>query len=289
MSDNPPILVIRGPLELRIVLVDIDELRHHEELIPELLEELAAEIERDGYLKHPVIVDEETMVVIDGSHRIEALRALGCRRVPACLVRYRDPRITVGCWYRTLRGPQGLRELGRGLEEELGLRLEECGRVEPHEVGRPPTALALTDGKTYLKVLAEFEHKEEAWGLVKRVEGFLTSRGFEVGFDTEEDALSKLSSGRVAMVLMTPRIEKDDVIRAARSGRVFPHKATRHVIPARPLFLNIPLEALRDTRPKEVVEEELKKRFSRKKIKRLPPGLLIEDRRYEEEVYVIEP
>ena len=37
------------------------------------------------------------------------------------------------------------------------------------------------------------------------------------------------------------------------------------------------------------LEEELRKLFSSKKVKKLPPGLLIEDRRYEEEVYIIEP
>ena len=289
MSEDSPILVIKGPIELRIELVDLYALRHHEELIPELLRELTDEIEKDGYLKHPVIVDEKTLVVIDGSHRIEALKALGCRHIPACLVKYEDPKISVGCWYRTFRGQDTLEELVEELRGELGLRVEPCGRIGPSEVGEPPVALVLTDGKSYFKVVSDFEHKDEAWELVKKVEGFLRSKGLEVGFETEEDALAKLESGQVDLVLMTPRIGKEDVIKAAVSGRVFPHKATRHVIPARPLFLNIPLEALRDARPREVVEEELRKLFSSKKVKKLPPGLLIEDRRYEEEVYIIEP
>ena len=37
------------------------------------------------------------------------------------------------------------------------------------------------------------------------------------------------------------------------------------------------------------MEEELRQLLSSKKVKKLPPGLMIEDRRYEEEVYIIEP
>jgi len=289
VNEDSPILVIRGPIELRIELVDIKSLKHHEELIPDLLRELIDEIEEDGYLKHPVIVDEKTLVVIDGSHRIEALKALGCRHIPACLVRYEDPKISVGCWYRTFKGEDTLEELARKLREKLGLHVEPCGQVDPSEVGKPPVALVLTDGRSHFKVISNFEYKEKAWKLVKQVEEFLRSEGFEVGFETEEDALAKLESGQVDLVLMTPRIGKEDVIRAALSGRIFPHKATRHIIPARPLFLNIPLDALKDARPREVVEEELRQLLSSKKVRKLPPGLMIEDRRYEEEVYIIEP
>ncbi|MEM1550822.1 MAG: ParB N-terminal domain-containing protein, partial [Candidatus Bathyarchaeia archaeon] len=42
----------------------------------------------DGVLKKPIVVDETTKVIIDGHHRVEALRLLGCKRVPACCVDY---------------------------------------------------------------------------------------------------------------------------------------------------------------------------------------------------------
>ena len=289
MSSSSPILIIKGPVELKIALLDIGSVHHHEELIPDLLEELVREIRRDGFLKHPIIVDEETLVVIDGSHRVEALRALGCKFVPACLVRYGDPRISVGCWYRTLKGLSTLTEVIERLRKGLGLDVKASPRLRPEDVGRPPIALALTDGRSYASVVGEFKEAWEAWALVKRVEGFLRSLGFRIGFETEEDALKKLSSGEADLVLMTPRVKKADVIRAALSGRTFPHKTTRHTVPARPLFLNIPLDALRAGKPKHLIEGELREKLSAKKVKKLPPGSLVEGRRYEEEVYVVEP
>ena len=268
--------------------MEIGLLHHHEEVVPELLRALTRQIERDGVLKHPVVVDEATLVILDGTHRVEALRALGCRLVAACLVDYREPRIELKSWYRTVRGASSLRELVPILESQLGLRVEFCTKLRPEEVGVPPVALGLADGHGFARVLGDFNDKSEAWTLVKEVEGALRELGFEIGFEPEEDAMSKLGRGGAGVILMTPRITKQDVVRTALSGRVFPHKATRHVIPARPLFLNIPLEALRGDRPLRAVEEELRELLASRKLRRVPPGQLIEGRRYEEEVFVLE-
>ena len=284
---SSPIMVVERPVRHEVVLLDIGRVRHHEEVVPELLEALREEIARDGFLKHPILVDKATLVVLDGTHRVEALRALGCRRVVACLVDYRDPRITLGCWYRTLRWPGGLDEVVRRLRE-TGLRVEPSRDLEPEEVGKPPTALALTDGQRYARVLADFRDKWEAWSLVKRVERTLARLGLRVGFEVERDALVALARGRADVVLMTPKLTKEDVVRTALSGRVFPHKATRHVIPGRPLFLNVPLEALRANRPLEELERELREAISCRSRRRCPPGTVIEGRRYEEEVVVLE-
>ena len=289
MSHRPSCpFVIEGPIKLKISIVDIDRLHHHEELVPGFLSQLAQEIERDGYLKHPVIVDERTLVVLDGTHRVEALKTLGCKRVVVCLIDYEDPRVSLGCWYRTLKGSFSFQELLGSLREELGLEIEFSDDLRPEEVGIPPVALGLTDGKSYARVLYDFEEKCKAWGLVKKVETALRRRGLEIGFEVEEDALRKLVEGSVDAVLMTPRITKRDVVKTALSGRVFPHKTTRHVIPARPLFVNIPLGMLREDRPLEELDAQLKRMLEARRIVRLPPGRVIEGRRYEEEVFLLE-
>jgi hypothetical protein len=82
---------------VKIALVPIDELRPHEKGSPLYLELLRQEILRDGMLKYPVIVDEETHVVLDGMHRWLALKSLGYKHVPAMLVdAFQKPAIRVG-------------------------------------------------------------------------------------------------------------------------------------------------------------------------------------------------
>jgi len=79
-------------------LLELARLRSHEQVDESALRALAAEIQRDGRLLQPVIVDAESLVILDGHHRVSALRDLGCRLVPAYLVDYGDPAITVGSW-----------------------------------------------------------------------------------------------------------------------------------------------------------------------------------------------
>jgi len=67
-------------------------------LFLKMLENLAAEIRMDEALRHPVIVDKESFVVLDGMHRVAALKILNCQRIPACLVNYKSPSISVGAW-----------------------------------------------------------------------------------------------------------------------------------------------------------------------------------------------
>jgi len=101
----------------RVDIVNIYELRPHEAVIESRVAELIKDfLERRVILK-PILVDEATMTILDGHHRVEALKRLGKKRVPAILVNYFDDLlIAVASWrdgfhvskgsviYRSLRG-----------------------------------------------------------------------------------------------------------------------------------------------------------------------------------------
>jgi hypothetical protein len=78
-----------------IRIVEISLLRGHERLNSQRLDNLKAEIKSDGILKRPIAVDMNTNVVLDGHHRIGALRLLGCFKVPVLFVDYQSPKIGV--------------------------------------------------------------------------------------------------------------------------------------------------------------------------------------------------
>lgn len=84
--------------EPRVVLVPIDSLRSHEEVIEKHVNELIKAIASAKKLYYPVLVDEETMIVLDGHHRVEALKRLGAKFIPAILVDYRSNDVIVGSW-----------------------------------------------------------------------------------------------------------------------------------------------------------------------------------------------
>jgi hypothetical protein len=81
-----------------IVFIRIEELREHEEIRPDYLEELKNEILSDGMLKMPIAVDRSTYIILDGHHRLHALKKIGCKKIPAILVDYQSPEIEAIPW-----------------------------------------------------------------------------------------------------------------------------------------------------------------------------------------------
>ena len=113
-------------------LIDSAALIPHEEVEEERLLLLVKEITRDGTLNSPVMVDRSSMVILDGHHRVKALRLLGCHLTPAYLVDYRHPSITVTQWRSDV-------PVNKGTVVEAGLSGHPYPpRVSRHRWGLPP-------------------------------------------------------------------------------------------------------------------------------------------------------
>jgi len=82
----------------RYALVELDTLRPHEHTQPALLGKTIDAIRTDGFVRRPILVESRHLVILDGHHRYEALRRLGCKRTPAYLVDYEDEAIVLTTW-----------------------------------------------------------------------------------------------------------------------------------------------------------------------------------------------
>ena len=81
-----------------VVLVETVSLRGHEEVIPDNLETRTAKLLSKGFYK-PIIVDRESMVILDGHHKWTAAKSLGLARVPVIMVDYLvDEGVLVDVW-----------------------------------------------------------------------------------------------------------------------------------------------------------------------------------------------
>ncbi|MBE0512032.1 ParB N-terminal domain-containing protein [Candidatus Bathyarchaeota archaeon] len=278
-------LIIHPNIKLEIRLEKVENLHIHEEVIPDILRKLTEDIRADGYFKHPIIVDSKTLVALDGIHRVAAAENLGCRFIPVCLVEYDNPHIKVGCWCRVINHSSNLEKLVRSVRE-LGFTVEECRRETAHKlVNERKATTAIMSRSRCFAVYGPQKNIREIYDAIKQIELKLRSEGYSIGYDTESDAQDKVSSGKTLSMFITPKVSKKDVITAALRGEVFTHKTTRHVIPVRPLFVNVPLEWLHDTLSLKKANENFVEHLSKKQITRLPPGQIL-DRRYEEELYV---
>lgn len=281
-------VVSHEKLSLYITLLDINDLHLHEEILPDILSQLARSIELDGCLNHPVIADKKSFVVLDGMHRVAALEKLGCKWVPVCLVDYKNPAITVGCWYRAIKGDNALESIVTQARQ-ASLTVEEVKNIDDTKVGVSPIVAAVKNRRKSFLVCSSFRSLKEAYDLIKQIEEGLRKLSFEVWYETELDALKKLREHKVDVVLLTPKLSKSSIINTALSGRVFSHKATRHVIPARPLYLNVPLSLLRSSeKTLDEVNSELKRLLQKRRLKHVAAGSILNGRRYEEDLYLFE-
>ncbi len=75
-------------VKVRFALLPIRDLKTHETSEPERVRRVMRQIQSTGVVRKAIAVDANSMVVLDGVHRLSALKILGCARVPAWLIDY---------------------------------------------------------------------------------------------------------------------------------------------------------------------------------------------------------
>jgi hypothetical protein len=267
-----------------LALVELSSLHIHEEIIPEKMDELVEKIPHDGVWIHPIIVDRSSLVVLDGMHRVAAAKEIGYKYIPVCLVDYENPNIHIGCWYRmfkSLSADEARRALG-----EAVMTATERGYDEAHRLVEGRKAVtAIFAGDWCLAATDKSTDIKERYESIKRVETLLQEHGHHIGYSTDKDAPTRVASGEYGAGLMTPTVTKREVVEVALKGMVFSQKTTRHIIPARPMFVTVPTEWLKGGLEPEEANARLRKHLASKRVEKLPPGQIL-DRRYDEELYV---
>jgi ParB-like nuclease domain len=263
-----------GKINLRVI--PIAQLRPHEETVGRLSESLGRSLVRDGVQRDPVVVDEATGIVLDGMHRVEALKRMGARSVVAYLVDYSDPQVRLYRWYRFVKRPG----IGKAREIIGELGLEKIGPLGSGPQAPPGDRLVVTyRGEAYGARVAGDIGADT--GAMRSFDRAAAERGLKVEFMDEASASSGLLGGDY-LFLLTPRFGKEDVLRAGRDGKLFPPKSTLHVFPVRPLGLDYPLKDLRAGR------DTLESLFSSKTPRLIEAPSSFRGRTYREGILVFE-
>ena len=253
-------------------------LRPHEEVIPSHVKRKASEMTRDGVQKDPIIIDQDTLTVLDGMHRLAAFSALGVENSVCCAVDYSSRGVTLERWarvYGVTKGTQ-LRDVPRlaGLTRRATL-------AQAFEAldGRDTGLALLTPDAAYVP-----EGKLDIDQTIDRIASFdrlSESEGWGREFVSEEDVDVPLQAG-TKVVLLVRKLRKEDVVNAARSGKLFPCKTSMHRIDPRPVAVNFPVSELNGA-----TSASLKKKLEGSKERLLPAGSLYEGRRYKERLLLL--
>jgi hypothetical protein len=277
--------IIHPRITLEIILEEVDTLLFHEQTLESLHHELVTELASDQCLKHPIIVDRQNRVVLDGTHRLAATRELGCRFIPICLVDYNNPNVVIGCWHRVISPRSDIERVTRTIKD-MGFHLEEMCLPEARDLVEKREATAsITSNSTCFVIRGNHTDIKDIYDTIQKIEHTLRSEGYSISYETESDAFNHLASGDGYSLLMVPTVSKDEVVNIALSGQVFSYKTTRHVIPLRPLFVNASFEWLYSPLSPEHLNIRFARHLSTKQFERLPPNRIF-DRRYDEELHV---
>jgi hypothetical protein len=269
-----------------LTFIEIDELIPHEEIIPSLLDSVVSELRATGMLIHPVVVSSQHHVILDGNHRVEALRRIGAKRVLAYQVDYYSEEVAVKRWFRSVSGNVDVEELIRRVAGTLNVEVLRTGREESIESlksdVRAIASILDQNGSAFLLRSGSPVPTYRAYAMMAEIDRALAP--FELSYETEDMALARLERKERRIVVASRPIRKEEVIESALKGMRFPPKSSRHVVRGRVLFAMVPLEVLQSG--DEIAAESYLRHLGGLRVMSLPPGSTI-DRIYEEEVKVI--
>ena len=260
----------------------LEFLKPHEETIEEELLSLSRSISRDKVLRHPLVADFKTGVVLDGNHRLVALKQMNCRLAPVALVDYRNPEIMIERWYRVVRSAKlddlQVRLQGHG----LNMRYEDPATAA-ELLNRRRVAAVIEDQARSLVFSSQSQEPLDCFRTSFSVETFLRQTGLSVSYLDKRPEIIPEDT----LILSTIKLEKEEVVAVASSGRLYPPKSTRHLIPSRPLGIRVPIEWLAIYKP-EIAQAKLMDHLGKMRLRRAEKGSIVGSRKYEEEVFVFE-
>lgn len=251
-----------------LAVVPADALLLHEAHDPARLERLKDRIVSDGKQSNPIIASrvvrsdsEDGFLVLDGAHRAETLRAIGCRFALVQLVGL--PEYAEGWRHLLSSGMPGEDEIVARLEDISGSGDEAVAEVMFSDGRTFP--VRVSPGRKRVETLREIQslYPSETNGVVRRL---------APGEEVEAEA------GRV--IIDYRPFPTEGIVEEISWGRTLPAGVTRFTVPGRVLGVGMPLELLFREDPSEAsrwLDEAVSSRLAENRI-----------RRYEEPVTLFE-
>ncbi|MGP8057964.1 MAG: ParB N-terminal domain-containing protein [Nitrososphaerales archaeon] len=268
-------------LERKGVKVDVrpvSSLMPHEETIPAHVERIASEIKREGIQRDPIIFDAESQAVLDGMHRLAAFARLGLEYVVCCPVDYSSRTLELNRWARVYT-PHNSKDMDMALFDagisKRSTMLEAFTALNERRGG-----LAAISSRGVLMPAAPMD-LDGAFALMRSLDEIALKSGWKKEFVPEEDVDVAIQDER-SVVVLVQRLGKDDVVKAARNKKLFPHKTSMHTVDPRPVAVDVPIEKLKSKTGAQLAEQ-----LRLPEGEMLPPGSIYQGRRYKERLLLL--
>ncbi len=256
--------LITESFKIKLELTEISSLRPHEGVLEHLKLKLIRSMLEDDVQIDPIIVDEGTGVVLDGAHRLEALRAIGAYRALTCPVDYGDPDVELRRWIRSIKKVPStfLMEIVEGMSLVPVDTLDRAFELVDSRLRE--LALLITGGPLISK---GFSNSLDGFRYSWQVEQEARRIGADVELIRDVEARRDVEAGNVIIYPAPPT--KGEIVDSGLRGELYPPKSTRHILPVRPVNVRLPLKYLLGEGA-EGAAEELRTRTRGFRV--LPPG-----------------
>ncbi len=252
----------------------------HEDTIPSHVERIASEIKQEGIQRDPIIIDSESGAVLDGMHRLAAFARLGLKSAVCCPVDYSSKNVNLHRWARTYSSG-GRRDLSQALLDAGISRRSTLSEAFAFLNARKCGIATFSSQSVFLS--AAPTDLQGAFAIVRGLDAMALEFGWKREF-VQEDEVDSALQDESKVVVLVQRLGKDDVVAAARSGKLFPCKTSMHAIDPRPVAVNVPIEKLGS-----MTGTELRKQLQFSGGKLFPPGTYYRGRRYKERLLLFNP
>ena len=257
----------------------VSSLRPHEETIPSRVMELVTEMRKDGMQKDPIMIDRDTGTVLDGMHRLAAFKELGEENAVCCSVEYSSKAITLGRWARCYTVREG-DSVAAAVTEAVDARRTSLAEAFSALQRRETLLAVLTSDSAYL--IGGRGTQDGVVAAMATFDRLSEKEGWQRRFVPEDEVDIELQAKR-NLVVLPRRLTKEDVVSAARTGRLLPCKTSMHLIDPRPVAVRFPLAELRSA-----TTETLRKRLPGGGGRLAPAGTNYDGRRYKERLLFLD-
>lgn len=249
----------------RIKIIPLLQCLSHEGIVERWVDQIAFNILNEGVLKNPVIVTyhDPYYVVLDGMHRYAAIKQLGIGDILACEVDYFSDKIILEGWdalvFQKLDAKKFLEELFPASE---GYKLKQSQSLEEaaSQVRHRKTLLAMLDrdGDGWTLEMGNSVGVEALCVTADRLDRTLHERNLKTVYIDNSLTLKDWPTSDAASLILRPQFTKQEVIERTLNKKLFPPKSTRHLIPERPLRVDLDLSLLRANIDLEIKNRVLK-------------------------------
>ncbi len=275
----------------KIKIVPTRNVLIHENVVYKWAQNIATYIQEAGIQKNPIVVHKikNKYIVLDGMHRVQAFKILECKDIMVYEVDYYSPEIKLKGWDAvvfTKENTYSLLKLAFSKEyviEKITKKNNIRKLINNQEilfgVRDKKNKYYTISLKKNLKNISREKYLDLIIKAIERFEKILDLKNLKILYLPDTTSEKDFQTLQGDILLYRPIFTKDDIIYRTLKGKIFPRKSTRHIIPGRPLRVDINLTILKEKISLKVKNQLLKSHlmwcFASNKVRYYPEPVYI--------------